>query len=84
MVVKKIIDEMVTDILYTDMINFSFGSECIQPVFPLNIAHFQNLGSTNCGILPSRMKEHGVSLDNMQKMENMEKIENMENINQMT
>ena len=84
MVVKKIIDQMVTDTLYTDMINFSFDPECIQPVFPLNIAHFQNLGSTNCGILPSRMKEHGVSLDNMQKMENMEKIEKMENINQMT
>ena len=30
-------------------------------------------GSTNCGILPSPMREHGVSLENM---ENMEKMEN--------
>ena len=35
-------------------------------------------GCRNCSILPSRMGEHGVSLENMGNMEKME------NINQMT
>ena len=38
-------------------------------------------GCRNCCILPSRMGEHGVSLENMGNMENMGK---MEHINQMT
>ena len=29
-------------------------------------------GSTNCGILPSPMREHGVSLENMEHIEKME------------
>ena len=41
-------------------------------------------GSTNCSILPSRMGEHGVSLENMENIENGENMEKMENINQMT
>ena len=53
--------------------------------FPLSINHknIDNIvqGCRNCSILPSRMGEHGVSLENMGNMENMEK---MENINQMT
>ena len=40
-----------------------------------------NQGFTNCGILPSRMLEHGRSLEDMEKALNME---GMENINQMT
>ena len=40
-----------------------------------------NQGCRNCWILPSRMGEHGVSLENM---EDMEDIKKMENINQMT
>ena len=35
-------------------------------------------GCRNFSILPSRMGEHGVSLENMGKIENMEKVENME------
>ena len=38
-------------------------------------------GSTNCGILQSRIGEHGESLENMK---NKEKMEKMENINQMS
>ena len=41
-------------------------------------------GCRSCSILPSRMGEHGVSLENMGNMENMENMEKMENINQMT
>ena len=38
------------------------------------------LVSTNCGILPSWMGEHGVSLEN----ENVGNMAKMESINQMT
>ena len=38
-------------------------------------------GSKSCSILPSRMGEHRVSLENIKNIENVEK---MENINQMT
>ena len=44
-------------------------------------------GCANCSILPSRMREHGVSWENRKNMENNENTENMkkiENINQMT
>ena len=41
-------------------------------------------GCRNCCILPSRIGEHGVSLENMGNIGNMENMENMENINQMT
>ena len=41
-------------------------------------------GCRSCSILPSRMGEHEVSLENMGNMENMENMEKMENINQMT
>ena len=34
-------------------------------------------------VVPSRMGEHEVSLENMGNMENMEYMEKMENINQM-
>ena len=43
-----------------------------------------NQGCRSCSILPSRMGEHGVSLENMGNMENMENMEKMENINHMT
>ena len=43
-----------------------------------------NQGRRSCCILPSRMGEHGVSLENMGNMENMENMEKNENINQMT
>ena len=46
-------------------------------IFTLTLAQ----GCRSCSILPSRMGEHGVSLENMENMENMEK---MENFNQMT
>ena len=35
-------------------------------------------GCRNRSILPSRMGEHGVSLENMGNMKNLEKMENME------
>ena len=37
--------------------------------------------STNCGILASQMREHGINLENMENMLNMKGIDN---INQMT
>ena len=36
----------------------------------------------NCGILPSRMGEHGLSLESMESMKSMENIEKMGYINQ--
>ena len=49
-------------------------------IFTLTLAQ----GCRSCSILPSRMGEHGVSLENMGNMETMENMEKMENINQMT
>ena len=41
--------------------------------------HIQTVlhGSTNCGILPSQMEEHGVSLENMDNMGNIENWKTM-------
>ena len=36
------------------------------------------LVSTNCGILPSWMGEHGVCLENMDNMEKIQNIEQMQ------
>ena len=66
--------------------NAQFSKECLifqkNPLFT-KVAHFKKMpyfhqDCRRCSILPSRMREHGVSL------ENMENMENMENINQMT
>ena len=37
-----------------------------------------NQGSINCGILPSRMGEHGMGLETIENMKNMEDMEMME------
>ena len=47
-------------------------------------SNMSNQGCRSCSILPSRMGEHEVSLENIGNMENMENMEKMENINQMT
>ena len=55
-------------------LNFS-GSEQV----PSNhIAPLGNQGSINCGILPSRMGEHGMGLETIENMKNMEDMEMME------